>query len=225
MCGFAGYKTEEHKKIDPTILSEMSQVIAHRGPDDDGIWRSEDLKTALISRRLSIIDTSHAGHQPMIDESQDVVLAFNGEIYNHNALRDELRQSGFHFRSQSDTEVVLYAYKRWGINFLEKLDGMFAGVIYDQRSQELFLFRDRMGIKPLYFSLQGSILSFASEIKALWKCSWIARRISARGLSHYLTYLATPAPMTLFEGIYKLPAGYYACYKNGGYHLRNGITH
>ena len=215
MCGFAGYKTERDVTIDDTVLHEISELLAHRGPDDSGMWRSNDHKTAIVSRRLSIIDTSNAGHQPMSDDEHNIFLAFNGEIYNHHALRKELEQAGMQFRSGSDTEVVLQAYKRWGIDCLKKFDGMFAGVIFDRRSDQLYLFRDRMGVKPLYFSLQGEVLSFASEIKALWHYSFIVRRISVRGLSHYLTYLATPAPMTLFEGIYKLPAGFYACYQAG----------
>lgn len=212
MCGFAGYKTLRDTPIDHALLHTISELIAHRGPDDSGIWRSHDQKTALVARRLSIVDLSAAGAQPMLDDEQCVVIVFNGELYNYRTVRAELIAAGYSFRSDSDTEVLLIAYKQWGIACLKRFEGMFAGAIFDRESGSLYLFRDRMGIKPLYFSLQGETLSFASEIKALWKMPWITERISVRGLSHYLTYLATPAPMTLFEGIYKLPAGYYACY-------------
>ncbi len=213
MCGFAGYKTAHDTIIDDAILHTFSEVLTHRGPDDDGIWRSDDHKIAFVSRRLSIRDLSKAGAQPMMDQEQHVIIVFNGELYNYHVLQKELVGLGYSFNSKSDTEVLLNAYKAWGIACLKRFDGMFAGAIYDRQSETVYLFRDRMGIKPLYFSLQGDMLSFASEIKALWKMPWIAERISARGLSHYLTYLATPAPMTLFEGVYKLPAGFYACYK------------
>ncbi len=212
MCGFAGYKTIHDATIDHEILHSLSQILAHRGPDDAGVWRSQDQKIALVSRRLSIIDLSKEASQPMVDEHQSVVLVFNGEVYNALELQKELIGKGYSFSSHSDTQVVLRAYKEWGISFLDRLDGMFAGAIYDRDSKKMYLFRDRMGIKPLYFSLQGGMLSFASEIKALWHMPWLAKRISSRALSHYLTYLATPAPMTLYEGIYKLPAGFYACY-------------
>ena len=210
MCGFAGYNAFHTKNIDHALLHDLSGTLEHRGPDDAGIWTSPDHQIALIARRLSIIDTSAAGAQPMCDKKQTLILVFNGEIYNHHKLRAYLKEKGYRFRSRSDTEVFLYAFKHWGIDCLKRFDGMFAGAIYDRTSRSMFLFRDRIGIKPLYFSLQSDMLSFASEIKALWKMPWIAKRISIRALSHYLTYVATPAPMTLFEGIYKLPAGFFA---------------
>ncbi len=216
MCGFAGYKAFDEKIIDQSLLQELAAILEHRGPDDGGVWSSAVHHLALVSRRLSIIDTSVAGAQPMTDQQKTVVMVYNGEIYNYKALRAQLEQKGYSFRSQSDTEVFLYAFKEWGIECLSRLDGMFAGAIFDVIANRIYLFRDRIGIKPLYFSFQGTTLSFASEIKALWKMPWIARRISIRNVSHYLTYLATPAPMTLFEGIYKLPAGFYATIEGGG---------
>ncbi len=210
MCGFSGYRLFHDRAVDTDLLQILSDVLHHRGPDDAGVWSSQDKKIALVYRRLSIIDTSSAGAQPMTDPEQSVVIAFNGEIYNYRALREQLQAKGYQFRSNTDTEVFLYAYKAWGITCLEKLDGMFACALYDQRSNELYLVRDRIGIKPLYFSTQGDTISFASEIKALWKMPWIGKRISVRSVSHYLTYLATPAPTTLFDSVYKLPAGFYA---------------
>ncbi len=219
MCGFAGYKTPQQRSINHEILHALSRILCHRGPDDAGMWISQNHDTALVSRRLSIIDLSSAAAQPMIDSTQSVILSFNGEIYNFMLIKQELESYGVSFVSQSDTEVVLQSYKKWGVSCFEKFDGMFAGAIYDRMLDEIILFRDRMGIKPLYFSLQGGMLSFASEIKALWKMPWIVERISPRGLSHYLTFLSTPAPMTLYDGIYKLPAGYYIRY------LKDGTLH
>jgi len=210
MCGFAGYRLFHDRVVDDSLASKLSQVLYHRGPDDEGIWRSPDTRTLLVSRRLSIVDISSAGAQPMSDPEGQVIVAFNGEIYNYQVLRKELQDKGYRFRSHSDTEVLLYAYKAWGIACIKQFDGMFACAIYDRRTNDLYLVRDRMGIKPLYFSTQGDSISFASEIKALWQLPWMTKRISMRGLSHYLTYLATPAPMTLFESVYKLPAGFYA---------------
>ena len=210
MCGLAGYRLFHDRVVDDAIVPKLCQVLHHRGPDDEGVWRSNDTRVLLVSRRLSIVDTSSAGAQPMSDPEGQVVIVFNGEIYNYRVLRKELQQKGYGFRSHSDTEVLLYAYKAWGIECIKRFDGMFTCAIYDRRTNELYLVRDRMGIKPLYFSTQGDSISFASEIKALWKLPWMVKRISMRGLSHYLTYLATPAPMTLFESVYKLPAGFYA---------------
>jgi asparagine synthase (glutamine-hydrolysing) len=210
MCGFAGYRLFHDRVVDDSLAQTLCQVLYHRGPDDGGMWRSDDTRTLLVSRRLSIVDTSCAGAQPMRDLEGHVIIVFNGEIYNYRELRQELQQKGYQFRSHSDTEVLLYAYKAWGIKCIQRFDGMFACVIHDRKTGDLYLVRDRMGIKPLYFSTQGDSISFASEIKALWKMPWMVKRISMRGISHYLTYLATPAPMTLFESVYKLPAGFYA---------------
>ncbi len=210
MCGFAGYKLFHDRAVDATLAQQLSKSLFHRGPDDGGAWVSNDTRVQLIARRLSIIDVSSAGAQPMMDPERTAVVVFNGEIYNYRSLRNELQRLGYQFRSTSDTEVVLYAYKEWGIECIKRFDGMFACAIYDERTGVLHIVRDRMGIKPIYFTMQGGGISFASEIKALWKLPWVVKRISVRGLSHYLTYLATPAPMTLFDGVYKLPAGFYA---------------
>jgi len=211
MCGLAGYRTLSRTDIpfDDILLNRLHESIAHRGPDGYGIWTSHDHQLALVHRRLKIIDVSQAGAQPMMDAQKSVVIIFNGEIYNYLELRALLQQDGYIFSSQTDTEVILYAYKKWGIDCLNYLDGMFAFALFDILTNELYLVRDRIGIKPLYISLQSQILSFASEIKALWQLPWIEKQIKHEALSYYLSYLATPAPMTLYEGIYKLPAGFY----------------
>lgn len=211
MCGFAGYLNlnDNQITIDEEILNKMQQAIAHRGPDAHQIYKSNEHQLGLVYRRLSIIDLSPAGNQPMFDKQKTVVVCFNGEIYNYPELRRELEGLNYEFFSKSDTETILYAYKEWGINFVHKLTGMFAISLYDFNKRELYLIRDRIGVKPLYFSLQANILSFASEIKALWHLPWMQKEISALAQYHYLTFMVTPAPYTIFKDVYKLPAGFY----------------
>ena len=212
MCGLAGYlnlsnsqfTTQEH------LLHAMAQALEHRGPNGYRVWTSAAHGIGLMYRRLSIVDLSQAAFQPMFTHDGSVVVCCNGEIYNHPALRKELEQLGYTYFSQSDIETLLYAYQEWGIDFLKRLEGMFSIVLLDIKKNEFYVVRDHIGIKPLYFSMQSDIFSFASEIKALWHLPWLTKKISSRSLSHYLTFLATPAPMTFFEGIYKLPAGFYA---------------
>ncbi len=210
MCGFAGYISCSTQFVaDQNVLEAMHKSIEHRGPDGHGMWVSEKHKVALVYRRLSIIDLSSAGSQPMFDEQKTVVICFNGEIYNYKKLRAELEVCGHRFYSQTDTEVFLYAFKEWGIACLERFEGMFAAAIGDLVKDEWYLVRDRIGVKPLYFSLDGGYLNFASEIKALWHLPWCKRTLNHQALYHYLTFLVTPAPYTLYKGVYKLPASMY----------------
>lgn len=212
MCGIAGYLnlSKSNFTVDESLLDKMQQTITHRGPDGYRIWSSERHQLGLAYRRLSIIDLSDAGFQPMFDQEKTIAVCCNGEIYNYQRIRKELEARGYIFQSHSDTEVIVHAYKEWGIECLEKFEGMFAIVIADLHRNELYLVRDRIGIKPLYFSPQSGVLSFASEIKAFWQLPWIRKEINTQGLYHYLTYMVTPAPMTLYKEVYKLPAGYYA---------------
>ncbi len=211
MCGIAGFYNFANKNItrEEALLHAMQEKLVHRGPDDHGVWLSEDKRVGLAHRRLSIIDLSCAGKQPMHDKNHNVIVSFNGEIYNHRILRKELENRGYKYFSQTDTETLIYAYQEWGINFIHKLDGMFAIALYDIKRDDFYLIRDRIGIKPLYFSVQNNILSFASEIKALWVCDWNKKEISPQALYHYLTFMITPAPYTIFKDVYKLPAGFY----------------
>lgn len=211
MCGIAGYKnlSSQQLTIESEYLERMQKVLEHRGPDGYRIWLSQEYQIGIMHRRLSIVDLSQAGFQPMFNHNKTIMVVCNGEIYNHPRLRTQLEQLGYRYRSNSDTETIVYAYEQWGIEAINKLEGMFAIALFDMRTNELYLVRDRIGIKPLYFSLQGNILSFASEIKALWQLPWITKTINPQGLYHYLTYLVTPAPLTLYQGIYKLPAGHY----------------
>lgn len=212
MCGFAGFYnlTPKQFTVDETLLDRMQRRIAHRGPEASKIWKSDRHQLGLAFRRLKIIDLSDASNQPMHDEKHGVILCFNGEIYNHQELRQELEGLGYHYRTTSDTETIIYAYRAWGIASLSRFEGMFAIALFDTIKNKLFLVRDRMGVKPLYFSLQGGVLSFASEIKALWELPWMEKRVSQLAWYHYLTFMVSPAPLTIFEEVYKLPAGFYA---------------
>lgn len=211
MCGIGGYLNLSHSSFscDEQLLHAMQQAIQHRGPDGYGIWISDDEQLGFIHRRLSIVDLSAAGAQPMMDKERTVIVSYNGEIYNNAELRAELETKGYTYFSRTDTETILYAYKEWGIDCIQRFEGMFAIALYDLKTNELYLIRDRIGIKPLYFSLMGGVLSFASEIKALWELPWNEKKLNARALYHYLTYLVTPAPLTLYKDVYKLPAGFY----------------
>ncbi len=208
MCGIAAI-ARPHGKVSEHELQRMANVIAHRGPDDEGVWTSADGTAGLAHRRLSIVDLAH-GHQPMSTPDESFVLCFNGEIYNHAALRSELERLGYSFSTRCDTEVVLAAFATWGPACLERLDGFFGFVVWDKSRRRLFLARDRMGKKPVYFtSLEGGGVAVASEIKALFELSEVTRTLDREALSHYLSFLVVPAPRTLFAGIAKLPAGGY----------------
>ncbi|MGB8467407.1 MAG: asparagine synthase (glutamine-hydrolyzing) [Candidatus Babeliales bacterium] len=211
MCGIAGLAniSRTQSPISVELLEQMQQALAHRGPNGYRIWLNNDHSFGIAHRRLSILDVSAAGAQPMMNKEKNIIIACNGEIYNFKQLRHELEQLGYTFQSHSDSEVIVYAYQQWGIECLERFEGMFALVIVDLRMQEIYLVRDRQGIKPLYFSFTGGMLSFASEIKALWLLPWMSKTVNHLSVYHYLTYLVSPAPLTVYDGVYKLPAGYY----------------
>lgn len=185
----------------------MAKVMAHRGPDGAGVWVADDQDVGLAHRRLAIIDLSDSAAQPMRDGS--LALSFNGEIYNHAELRRELVSLGFSDwqTDHSDTEVILKAYRAWGIDCVHRFRGMFAFALWDGGRRELWLVRDRIGVKPLYYTLQQGRWLFASEIKALLQDRAVPRVVHEEALFHYLSFLTTPAPQTLFQGIFKLPAG------------------
>ncbi|MFQ5655527.1 MAG: asparagine synthase (glutamine-hydrolyzing), partial [Planctomycetota bacterium] len=215
MCGFAGaFRRGGGEVCSADTLVRMRDRMAHRGPDGAGLWRSPEGDCALVHRRLSIIDLSEAAAQPMANDDGSVVLAFNGEIYNHAELRRELEAPGrVRFRTDhSDTEVLLRAYEAWGIASLERLHGMFAFAIVDRRDRErplLHLVRDRAGVKPLYLARtsRGEWL-FGSEIRALLAHPDLRPEMDRTALWHYLTFIVAPAPLTLFRGIFKIPAGH-----------------
>ena len=211
MCGIVGrHNLHTGPRQDLGLLNSMRDTMVHRGPDGAGSWISEDGQTAFGHRRLAIIDLSDFAAQPMQDPSGQICLTFNGEIYNHAQLRVELEAKGHSFKTDhSDTEVLLHSYMEWGIEAVHHFRGMFAFAIYDGRTKDLFMVRDRIGVKPLYWIVHNGILSFASEIKAILADQSIPRNIYARGVPDYLSFLALPAPQTLFEGISKLESGSY----------------
>ena len=199
MCGIAVAIGVDGRPIERAAIERMARSLSHRGPDDSGIYL--DGAVGMGFRRLSILDLSEAGHQPMVSDDGQYVLVFNGEIFNYVELRSELQQLGYEFRSSGDSEVLLAAYREWGRECLPKLNGMWAFVIYDRRHRRLFGSRDRFGVKPLYCSRDTEVVQFASEIKALrasgyqtgsinggqppnscWKGVWIIRsRRSMKG--------------------------------------------
>ena len=209
MCGICGKLTWDNREISEKLLRAMLASLVHRGPDDEGIYikRSGATSIALGHRRLSIIDLSAAGRQPLANEDGSVRIACNGEIYNYQELREELRQRGHLFRSQSDTELILHLYEEEGIGCLTKLVGMFAFALWDEKGQTLHLVRDHAGIKPLVYHWDGRALTFASELKALAADPTVPRELDRRALEIYLTLNYIPAPMTIYRNIRKLPPG------------------
>jgi len=195
--------------ITEPFVVRMRDTMVHRGPDGAGVWVAEHGRVGLGHRRLSIIDLSEVAGQPMSSQDGSLQLVFNGEIYNHAEIRKELEYLGeYQWKTNhSDTEVVLHAFAHWGIDCLHKFRGMFAIGIWDEKKQQLWLIRDRMGVKPLYYSIHSGRINFASEIKALLKDPQQKRAVNEQALFHYLSFLTTPAPDTLFEGIKKLPCG------------------
>jgi asparagine synthase (glutamine-hydrolysing) len=209
MCGICGIY--EYGAAQPSItaalIERMRDTMVHRGPDDAGVYVSDDRRVGLGNRRLAIVDLSPAGHIPMANEDGRVWIAYNGEVYNHERLRPALVSQGHTFRSRSDTETILHSYEARGLDFVHDLEGDFAIAIWDANEKRLVLARDRVGVKPLYYAAVGGRLIFASEIKAILEHPAVTRDLDEEALYHYLTFLATPAPMTLFAGIRKLPAG------------------
>lgn len=205
MCGIAGALNFNREAVSPTEIKRMTEAIKHRGPDGEGHYVSKNV--ALGHRRLAIIDLSPLGHQPMMTENKRYVITYNGELYNFQEMRIELESLGYQFRSKTDTEVVLNAYAEWGPECLGRFNGMFAFAIWDEVEQELFLARDRYGIKPLYFTQQGSTFLFGSEIKALIAQGSYQTKINKEALLEYFTFQNFFTDKTLFAGVHLFPAG------------------
>ena len=215
MCGIAGFLRTCSPDADLAVLRQMGEVIRHRGPDARGEYLDDHV--GLCHRRLSIIDLSPQGNQPMFSADGRLVIVFNGEIYNFQTLRDELERSGVAFRSRTDTEVILALYRQQGTSCLERLNGMFAFAIWDTVEKTLFLARDRIGKKPLYYYHGGDDrLAFASEIKPLLQVPGIRREVEPTAIPDYLTYLYIPAPKTIYRNIYKLQPGHFLFIRSGG---------
>ena len=212
MCGIVGCLGDPiADSFSVDRIADMSEAMRHRGPDSRRNWVNQRDRIFLGHSRLKIIDMSAEADQPMTSPGEEHVLVFNGEIYNHRSLRAELESQGYLFRTDhSDSEVVLVGYSAWGlIELLDRLDGDFAFGIWDSNLKRLSLARDRAGVKPLYFGKFSSGFMFGSEIKALLRDPSVPRRPSPAAICHYLTFLTTPAPLTMFEGVYKLPAAHW----------------
>ena len=239
MCGICGQVSVKGRGIAPEVIRRMSDVLRHRGPDDNGFvfippvenpadirritlstWTdhilAQDYVVAMGHRRLSIIDLSQAAHQPMCNEDGTVWIVYNGEIYNFQDLRRRLEAMGHSFRSQSDTEVVIHAYEQWGTDCLHRFRGMFAFGLWDHRQRRLFLARDRLGQKPLCYHQRDGVLIFASEIKSILQDPLVERQVDHTALHDYLAYQYIPAPKTIFAGIRKLPPAHYLLFDATG---------
>ena len=221
MCGIAGFadavthadaSAPERIAADTRLVRAMCSVIRHRGPDDEGV--RVEAGVGLGMRRLSIIDLA-TGHQPIGSEDGAVQVVFNGEIYNFGELRAELTRAGHRFATTTDTEVIVHGYEQWGRGVFERLRGMFGIALWDSRARALWLARDRVGIKPLYYTEHTGRLFFGSELKSLLAAGAVARAIDPQSLAHYLAFLYTPPDRAIFEGVQKLPPGHLLCWRDG----------
>jgi asparagine synthase (glutamine-hydrolysing) len=212
VCGIAGISRSAPRGALEEELKRMAAALRHRGPDGFGIYAGA--RCGLAHTRLSIIDLA-GGAQPLANEDGQVLVTYNGEVYNYKELRRELETHGHRFRTQSDTEVLVHAYEQWGEDMLPRLNGQFAFVIYDRRSESFFLARDRFGVRPLFYSVRGGDLYFASEVKALFAGGVVKPEPDPRGLDEVFTFWASRAPRTPFRGIEALPPGCYARWCEG----------
>ncbi len=217
MCGICGFLNK--KILSSEVLEKMNDVLSHRGPDDKGIYSNEipygsdNVQVGLGNRRLSIIDLTEHGHQPMCNETKDIWIVFNGEIYNFQEIRKELQEKGHKFKSKSDTEVILRSYEQWGEKCLEKFNGMFAFAIWDEKKKQIFIARDRVGIKPLYYYFKDGNFAFASELKSILQYPLLEKKLNRKSLYYYLLFQYVPTPYSIFENTWKLPPGHYLVLK------------
>jgi asparagine synthase (glutamine-hydrolysing) len=225
MCGIAGIATIDGKAIESSLVDRMTDILEHRGPDDRGTYLSHAdspnarMKVGLGHRRLSIIDIE-GGRQPMSNEERSIWIVYNGETYNFKEEREALKSKGYKFRTASDTEVVLRLYEEYGIECLERMRGMFAFAIWDAKKERLFLSRDRVGQKPLFYYHKNGGFLFASEIKAILESRDVKRKIDYNSLDEYLTYGYPAPPRTMYEGIRKLEPGSYLTYNRDGVKIK-----
>jgi asparagine synthase (glutamine-hydrolysing) len=213
MCGIAGL-VDYHKTPEESVLRAMERLLLHRGPDEGGIWLCP--QAGLAHRRLRIIDLSPRGAQPMSSEDGRVQVVFNGEIYNHHALRAELMRLGHEFRSRADTEVLVHGYESWGADLVRRLRGMFAFALWDNREQRTLLARDRVGKKPLFYSQTGTRFAFGSELSVFKAVPGWPLRLGPGAFHEYLEYGYVQSPCTILEGVWRLPAGHYALLDRAG---------
>jgi len=213
MCGICGFNWNNEK-----LIQRMVQKIHHRGPDANGVKTFPTF--SLGNARLSILDLSARGSQPMSSREGKLWIVYNGEVYNFPEIKKELLAKGYQFNSNTDTEVVLKSYEEYGPKCLEKFNGMFAFAIWDEEKKELFLARDRIGIKPLYYYFKDGILIFGSEIKSILEADCVKKEVNLQSMYYYLGYEFVPAPDTMFKNIYKLRQGHYAIFKNGNLQIQ-----
>ena len=212
MCGICGFNWNDEK-----LIKKMTFKINHRGPDANGVKTFSDF--SMGNARLSILDLSDRGNQPMSSRGGKLWIVYNGEVYNFPEIKEELLLKGYKFESHTDTEVVLKSYEEFGVKCLEKFNGMFAIAIWDDEKKELFLARDRIGIKPLYYYYKDGKLIFGSEIKSILEAECVKKEVNLQSMYYYLGYEFVPAPDTMFRNIYKLRQGYYAIFKNGNLNI------
>src|SRR6185295_10866704 len=212
MCGITGYVRSDGSPVDRELLARMNEAIHHRGPDEDGFYLSDGVGLAM--RRLAIIDLK-SGQQPIHNADKTAWIVYNGEIYNYRELRKELEALGHRFYTDSDTEAIVHAYDRYGTDCPKYLRGMFAFAIWDERRQELFLARDRVGKKPLLYAQLNNQLVFGSEFSALLLHPAISRDIDFSAIHHYLSFLCVPAPLTAYSAIRKLEPGHWLRWRKG----------
>lgn len=214
MCGICGIlHLDPNQPVSPDTLRRMNTVIRHRGPDDEGVWTRGNV--GFGHTRLSIIDLSPHGRQPMCNEDETVWITFNGEIYNFVSLREHLIKKGHKFRSRTDTEVIIHLWEEEGLKCLEQLRGMFAFALWDDKEKTLFLARDRMGQKPLFYLSSKDRILFGSEIKAILQAPFVRREPDIEAIHHYLSYQSVPSPFCAFKGIRKLPPAHYLLIQEG----------
>lgn len=213
MCGIAGI-IDFNKGVSESEVRAMADALRHRGPDDEGYWINADRTAGLGHKRLSFLDLSEKGRQPLGNETGSLQITFNGEIYNFRELKKELLQSGHTFRSDTDSEVLVHAYEQWGEKMLEKLVGMWAFAIWDEKNHTLFAARDRFGIKPFYYGHQNGRFVFASEIKGIAALADYTRTLNRNAFADYFNYRYIPSPNTIWNEVQKLPPAHFLLYKN-----------
>ena len=210
MCGICGFTGQIEQRED--TIRRMTEVITHRGPDDDGYYSDDYISMGF--RRLSIIDLEN-GKQPITNEKGNLVLTYNGEIYNYKELKKELEELGHHFSTTSDSEVLVHAFEEWGEDMFEKLRGMFAFAIYNTETKAIFLARDFFGIKPLHYTMIGDDLIYASEIKSILEHPDFVKEFNDKALDAYLSFQYVPQPMTFFKDVYCLMPGHFMWFRDG----------
>lgn len=218
MCGITGYCTfsndNSYEQLE-SIINKMSDSLSSRGPDDKGFWIDSNKGIALGHRRLSILDLSSSGHQPMVSNNQRYIISFNGEIYNFKDLKTILINKGYNFKSNTDTEVMLMSFEEWGVkDSLQRFDGMFAFVVWDRNKNEFWLARDKIGEKPLYYGFQNQKFFFGSELKSIHSNSFFKPVVDKDALSMFLKYSYVPSPLSIYKGIKKLQPGHYVNLKD-----------